>query len=889
MSYKGPNVSVTQTFTPTPASISVEKNPPLIVGVAYDVYKSNVGSFSGCVGASTNMPWTYLGAPVADVVWDKTAGRKYDFFPVAVTATSGVDSSLLTEGEDYTVSEDGVSVNKSSAYTLSSIGADQGLQLTCLKVDQSDITFTDGVTVSFNATNVSLAKNGIRKGLPVMSGSSLAYIKSVTSSNTIVLSAHITGVDTVPLFIGFSPAADGTTPMPAAITRVKGAFSGAVTGDVVRFTVAGHPETAGSIKSIESDLIVFNVKTVAKPISISENLAASTPVAAVSSQMVTSAKLERLVGFQAFIKSASGTMSADGLVFTATSPSQFDSVNAGDLISHAGKQSVITAIQSGVAVLDTPLIITPTYTPAVVTSANLFVDSVLLRNVLGTLDSTGLIFTATAGEGVATGFDTGIRTVHIGSKQATVTTVVGQVITVASNLNTLVQNDVSVDTYRVNRSSQIIVDFRAVNSDNAGSIQRIDNTKLINTLFAKGREISPCNELAFMTRAAATLAGGVVYAANIGKVEDEVSAYQAILEDSSLIEIYDICFGTTSGAVNAILPAHVNAMADPYEGKERIAVTSYDDLDVFKLAESSASYAPDGHLTGFSFMANMVGIKIGDTVKVFSSDLSEFITTSVVLTPIDSGVIHVATGLVWANGDVVTGDVVVEIRTNDKYTQATKISGIGSAGNRRITAIWPSWFQADGSDGVTRSFPPYYIASAIAGNDSGYVASQSFTNLNYGIPGLSNISLNTNFNYRKDMLDIIGGGGVDIQIQDASVSPTTIKSRHDLATDMSSVEFRERSVTKQVDGVAKAYRAATNPFIGQYNINGPAGEKLIGFLQKVSSILSSALIQAKTCAGCQLNSITRDTDVADKLNWDVSVTVYIAGNYYAINLNVLSR
>jgi len=353
--------------------------------------------------------------------------------------------------------------------------------------------------------------------------------------------------------------------------------------------------------------------------------------------------------------------------------------------------------------------------------------------------------------------------------------------------------------------------------------------------------------------------------------------------------VYDICFGTTSGAVNAILPAHVNAMADPYEGRERIAVTSYDDLDVFKLGESASAYTSDGHLTGFSFMANMVGIKIGDTVKVFKADMSEYVLASVVMTPIESGIIHVDTNLVWANGDSAAGDVVVEVRTNDKYTQAVKISGIGAAGNRRITAIWPSWFQADGSDGVTRQFPPYYIASAIAGNDSGYVASQSFTNLNYGIPGLSNISLNTNFLYRKDMLDIIGGGGVNIQIQDAAVSPSNIKSRHDLTTDMSSVEFRERSVTKQVDGVAKAYRAATSPFIGQYNINGSSGEKLIGFLKKVSVILSSALVQAKTCAACSLKSVARDADVADRLNWDVSVTVYIAGNYYAINLNVLSR
>lgn len=893
MSYKGPNVSVTQTFTPTPAAISIEKNPPLIVGVAYDVYASNIGSFAGCVGSSTEMPWSYMGAPVADVVWDKNSGRKYDFYPVVVTATSGVDSSVLTDEEDYTVSATGVSVKKSSAYTLSSIGSDQGLQLTCLKVDVADITSQDGVTFSFNAANVSLAKNGIRKGLPVMNGAQLAYIKSVSSSNTIVLTSSVGTVSTgTSLFLGYSPAADGVTPMPAAITRVKGAFSGAVTGDVVRFTVAGQAETAGSIKSIESDLIVFNVKAVVKPISINENLAASTPVNATSSQMVTSAKLERLVGFQAFIKAVAGIMSADGLVFTSTTPSLFDTVAAGDLISYNGKQSVITALQSGVAILETPIVITPSYEPVPVTSAGLYVDNILLRTVLGTLDApTGLVFTAAAGQDLVTDFDSGIahREVRIGTKNAAVVTIVEQVITVDANLNTMVQVPDSVDTYRVNRSSQIIVNFRAVNSDNAGSIQRIDNTKLINSLFAKGREINPCNELAFMTRSAATLAGGVVYAANIGKVEDEVSAYQSILEDSSLIEIYDICFGTTSGAVNAILPAHVNAMADPYEGKERIAVTSYDDLDVFKLGESASTYAADGHLTGFSFMANMVGIKIGDTVKMFKSDMSEFVTTTVVMTPVDSGVIHVATGLVWANGDTITGDVVVEIRTNDKYTQAVKISGIGAAGNRRITAIWPSWFQADGSDGVTRMFPPYYIASAIAGNDSGYVASQSFTNLNYGIPGLSNISLNTNFVYRKEMLDIIGGGGVDIQIQDAAVSPSNIKSRHDLTTDMSSVEFRERSVTKQVDGVAKAYRAATSPFIGQYNINGASGEKLLGFLRKVSSILSSALVQAKTCASCQLKSVSRDADVADRLNWDVSVTVYIAGNYYAINLNVLSR
>jgi hypothetical protein len=164
------------------------------------------------------------------------------------------------------------------------------------------------------------------------------------------------------------------------------------------------------------------------------------------------------------------------------------------------------------------------------------------------------------------------------------------------------------------------------------------------------------------------------------------------------------------------------------------------------------------------------------------------------------------------------------------------------------------------------------------------VVSQSQTNGTFSIPGLSNYSLNTSTYFRKAQLDTIGGGGVDIQIQDSSVSQS-IRSRHDLTSNMDAIEFREWSITKQVDVAAKTFRNAINPYVGKYNIT----PDLFRFVGQILTIASSALTKEGIIVRAEIKSVRRDEVVVDRINVVITVTVFVAANYYNIDLIVVSQ
>jgi hypothetical protein len=102
---------------------------------------------------------------------------------------------------------------------------------------------------------------------------------------------------------------------------------------------------------------------------------------------------------------------------------------------------------------------------------------------------------------------------------------------------------------------------------------------------------------------------------------------------------------------------------------------------------------------------------------------------------------------------------------------------------------------------------------------------------------------------------------------------------------MDAIEYRERSITKQADVAAKTIRSAVAPYIGKYNISA----QLIQFLGQVSGIVCSKLVNDGIVAGMTVTSIQRDALIADKINFYITVTVFVAGNYYDITLLIVSR
>jgi hypothetical protein len=389
--------------------------------------------------------------------------------------------------------------------------------------------------------------------------------------------------------------------------------------------------------------------------------------------------------------------------------------------------------------------------------------------------------------------------------------------------------------------------------------------------------ISAYNELAYMLNAQFGLSGRkVCYGVNVDASEDLTSEYGRALDMLTAVDVYSLATGTTNPGVNALLGPYVDAQSGPYIGQERTAIASYNEEDLLFIGAGDAIYKGSTiEVSGFPLIEN--GVKKDDDVTfVTSSGKTVF---KVIASPITESVVEVE----FISGETLTiNDTgIASFYVGNPADQSIRI-GANRYGNRRITTLFPGWFEAT-YDGETKMFPPYYIAAGITGLDDGQIESQSLTNLSFAIPGMSNYRLNTNTRFGKLQLDEIGAGGIDIMIQDAPVSQF-IKSRHDLTSNMDAIEYRERSITKQVDACAKVHRAAIEPYVGRYNID----DQLLQFIRQIVSVTNDALIKANVVKDISIQSIERDKDIKDKINIILNVTVFVAGNYYDIILNVKS-
>lgn len=437
-------------------------------------------------------------------------------------------------------------------------------------------------------------------------------------------------------------------------------------------------------------------------------------------------------------------------------------------------------------------------------------------------------------------------------------------------------------TWDTTKTTDVKATFRAVNSDGYLAPVRITS---VNDIIENYGEISPYNELAFMlntmyANSQFKVCYGMNVASDTGNIETE---YGKGFEALSNLEVYSHAIGSTQVSATFVA-SYVNQASDPYEAHERIAVCSIDMDDMTETGNGGVStfLQVDGDndvLTTLNSDLNVIRVSIGDEFRLVNDDgdLGLYIAKS---TPLTDSQVEVE----WVSGEVFTNTsqpTTYEIHSGDSTDQANRFAESG-IGERRVAIVFPGWFTAE-YNGDIKEFPPYFISATIAGKDGGEIVSQSFTNMTMAVSGLKSYQLDTTSFYSKSDLDLIGSGGYDIMMQTAPITQTFM-SRHDLTTNMDAIEYRERSITKQVDLVAKTYRAAISPYIGKYNIS----DKLVKFIKQICVNVNKSITKDSIVRVIETISVERDKDIADKINIIVSVTVFVAGNYYEITLNVKS-
>lgn len=213
--------------------------------------------------------------------------------------------------------------------------------------------------------------------------------------------------------------------------------------------------------------------------------------------------------------------------------------------------------------------------------------------------------------------------------------------------------------------------------------------------------------------------------------------------------------------------------------------------------------------------------------------------------------------------------------------QASYLAGYSTSfANRRLYNVWPDQVAAP-VNGVDTILPGYFASCAIVGFVSGLPSQQGITNL--AITGFDG-RVHGKDHFSDTQLDTIAGGGTLILEQDVAQAPLYV--RHQLSTDMSSVQFQELSVTKNVDLMARFFRALMAPYIGPWNVT----QALIDHLKTVSTgginfLKTSA---APRCGSALIDgtiaNLTIDPNEGDQVLETIAIVIPLPFNHLKLTL-----
>jgi len=371
-------------------------------------------------------------------------------------------------------------------------------------------------------------------------------------------------------------------------------------------------------------------------------------------------------------------------------------------------------------------------------------------------------------------------------------------------------------------------------------------------------------------------------------------------------EVYSLAPGSQDPIVHQIFAAHVNSMSEPDAKGERI---------VFINPAMPGEGIPDLVASGTDGDSSGVLNEFDTKLAALAADVLAAGLDPTSLTVEDGLYLDIAADTKRYNIAAVTGmKVTVRVafapgENDDLFYSQTNLSGsllseaftiykrgvplvdsegapdyeaiaqayqdLGKTyGNRRVVMMAPEKVGAN-IESTEQQILGYYLCAAIAGMVGQQPPQQGFTN--FPITGFTRpFGSNDVFNQRQ--MNVGAAGGTYWVIQEVAGGPLTC--RHQLTTDLTSIETRELSITKVVDFTAKFQRAGLRNFIGKFNITQP-------FLDTLSTVVQgqlSFLTEAGVIIGGDLNNIIQDRSAPDTVLIDVTLDVPYPCNYIRLTL-----
>jgi hypothetical protein len=283
----------------------------------------------------------------------------------------------------------------------------------------------------------------------------------------------------------------------------------------------------------------------------------------------------------------------------------------------------------------------------------------------------------------------------------------------------------------------------------------------------------------------------------------------------------------------------------------------------YVLTASNATFIADGVAPGdlVHFTASSVSGQVG------AHEIAEVVS--------NQQVVLNTTATSTANSYYVT-------RTMSKSQSAASVASTSETFNtNRVVHVQPDLVGVS-VYGATKYLPGYYLAAALAGMGAGFPVQQGFTNI--GVAGISDLKHSTFYFSRTD-LGTMASAGTLLFAQDSQGG--LAYCRHELTTDMSTLEYRELLKVKNWDFLSYYYYDKLKSFIGSWNITADS----ISIIRQ-TIIAASELVKSKKLpkigaplVGYTVNSVAQNK--VNKDNLDVSLSIAIVDPMNYINMHLV--
>lgn len=394
------------------------------------------------------------------------------------------------------------------------------------------------------------------------------------------------------------------------------------------------------------------------------------------------------------------------------------------------------------------------------------------------------------------------------------------------------------------------------------------------------------------------------------ETEGTLDAYIRAFEFIESKDVYAIAPLTHSGDVGLVGQVHVDEMSLPANGLERVVMLN--PSRPTRKSSTLVASGPTGNVTAAP-TSNVVETGIANlqallaalgypgpynpasTVDVpvyleFEDDTNKYLIQS-----ISGGQVTINDGVLTAGNDdnfyyapgspVFTASIVdrpftVKIRGAVLANRTEEAVAYGEIAigyrDRRVIATAPDQAKAT-IDGLETLIDGYYLAAALAGKTSSKLPQEPLTEST--LAGFTGV-VGSQDRYSEAQLKILSGSGLWVFYQEADGQP--VRTRHQLSTDMSTVEKREFSITTALDFASKLIRSSLRNFIGRFNITTTVQDAITTTMQG----LRNFLLRLGVFESFEIDAIRQNATDPTRLEIDCTVGAFYPLNYIQVTLVV---